>query len=91
MLLTALPVSAAIDKGKPTYGAIVMTVEKHFEKADFDNSGLITKAEYIAISSAMKNQAEKEAGLDFNAMDINGDGTLNFEEFYGELPSALTV
>lgn len=92
MVMTALPVSAALYKGQqPAYGALVMTVEAHFEKADLDNSGLITEAEYIAISSAMKNQAEKEASLDFSAMDINGDGVLDFEEFYGELPSELTV
>lgn len=90
-LLTALPASAAIHQGPPVYGQIVMTVETHFHKADADNSGFISEAEYVVISDILKSQSEKEARLDFNAMDMNGDGKLDFDEFYGELPSALTV
>lgn len=90
-VLAALPVSAALHEGPPAYGNIVMTVETHFYKADADNSGCITEAEYVSISNNLKNQTDREARLDFHAMDINGDGVLDFEEFYGELPSELTV
>ncbi len=90
-LLTALPVHGALHKHPPAYGHIVMTVEKHFAKADRDKSGTISEAEYIAISHTLKGQAEKDARLDFYAMDINNDSLVTFDEFYGELPSALTV
>lgn len=90
-LLATLPASAALHGYHPAYGDIVMTVETHFQKADADYSGTITMNEYIAVSAALKNQAANEARLDFEAMDMNGDGALDFEEFYGELPSALTV
>lgn len=90
-LMAALPVSAALHKAPPAYGEIVMSVETHFHKADKNGSGFINVDEYVAISAALKNQPESEARLDFDAMDINGDGALDFDEFYGELPSALTV
>lgn len=90
-LLTALPVHGALYKNPPAYGHIVMTVEKHFAKADRDKSGAISESEYIAICHALKKQTEKEARLDFYAMDLNNDSLVNFDEFYGELPSALTV
>lgn len=89
--LIALPASAALYKGPPAYGEIVLSVEEHFVRADNDNSGLLSLEEYTRISAALKHQAHEDARLDFQAMDLNDDGWLDFDEFYGELPSALTV
>lgn len=87
----ALPAFAAIPSAPPPYGDIVMPVEEHFSLVDADNSGDLTPAEYAAVSLQLKGQAISDARADFAAMDMNGDGIVTLDEFYGEMPSALTL
>lgn len=90
--LLAIPAIGALPAhAPPAYGKIILPVEAHFELSDRDGSGNLSLGEYVAVSEKLKNQAPTEARLDFDAMDINGDGALTLEEFYGELPSELTV
>lgn len=87
----ALPAFAAWHQEPPPYGAIVLSVEEHFALADQNGSDSITAPEYMAVSRALKHQLPEEARKDFSAMDSNNDGHLSFDEFYGELPSHLTI
>ncbi len=91
MALLTVPASAALTKSPPPYGAIVMSVDEHFDLTDMDKSGALSIKEYVAISHSLKQQPESEARKDFAAMDMDGDGQLTYDEFYGEMPSALTV
>lgn len=89
--LTALPAIGAINLSGPEYGTVVMNVQDHFALIDQNRSGTINESEYIEIADGLKNQAADEASADFNAMDMNKDAKLTLEEFYGEMPSALTL
>lgn len=91
LTLMALPASAALHKSPQVYGNVILTVESHFSMTDRNNDGFLDQAEYIAISNRLKSQPEEEAIKDFAAMDMDGDGQLTYDEFYGEMPSGLTV
>ncbi len=76
---------------KPAYGTIVMSVNDHFALADRDHSDTLSLMEYMDISQSLKQQAAAEARADFRAMDMDDDGALSLREFYGEMPSNLTL
>ncbi len=89
--LIALPASAALHNTPPKYGQVILTVDTHFALADQDKSDTLSLGEYVAVSHKMKEQAADEARMDFIAMDMNDDGLVSLDEFYGEMPSDLTV
>ncbi|MEK8172655.1 EF-hand domain-containing protein [Streptomyces sp. M19] len=64
--------------------ADIEAARKAFERFDLNGDGLITAAEYKSVMAQLGDPyvTEPVAQAVINAHDANGDGQLNFEEFW---------
>ncbi|MEU0841327.1 EF-hand domain-containing protein [Streptomyces sp. NPDC005962] len=64
--------------------ADIDAARKAFERYDLDGDGLITAAEYKSVMAQLGDPyvTEPVAQAVINAHDGNGDGQLNFDEFW---------
>ncbi len=87
--------SAAQNPPKPiSRGDYVKTVDAHFNAADTNHDGFVSKAELIAqqqrdIETARANLI-REFTARFNQLDTNHDGKLSLQEFLAGVPPVKT-
>merc|ERR1711962_48189 len=86
LLLTVLSLSMAVDEAPADLPDVVMYEMEAFEKCETDGVDGLSWDEVEACEDMFGDQLE-ELGIalpsedDFNASDLNGDGTLLFEEW----------
>lgn len=88
--VVALSTSAVAQNSPVSRADYLKTVDAHFNGADTNHDGFISKAELAAQQerdlAAAKARINQELEARFNQLDTNHDGKLSLQEFYGAAP-----